>query len=241
MSALDPLKRVHVVVGVPSLYDMWHEKFCMSLINMVRHFQEVPLGSFRKQSIQVGSMRGSDLRNVRLDIVKRAQSVDASHLLFADADQTYPKDTLHRLIKHDVDVVACNIATKQIPSQPTARYFNEKKLATGERVYNDPKKGLEKVWRVGTGVMLIKMKIFEKTGLNVFSGPWQEEYQKYQGEDWSLVEACEKVGIPVYIDHALSEEVRHWGQFGYDHDVVGDVVKLEDGHSFPLPERMANG
>lgn len=224
MGALDKFKRVEVLVGIPSLMDLWHEKFAMSLVNMVSHFHAVPLGDFRKQSVRPASVRSSILPNARLDLVKHAIASDCTHLLFIDTDQTFPKDTLHRLIKADKDVIACNIATKQVPSQPTARSYNPQKLQSGDRVYNEPGKGLQKVWRVGTGVMLIKLKVFEKTGLNVWSMPWQESAQKYQGEDWSFVEACEKAGIDVWIDHDLSEEIKHWGLFGYDHNVVGESV-----------------
>ena len=197
----------------------------MSLVHMISHFQYQPLGDYRKQEVKVESVRGSILPNLRLDLVKRARSIEATHLLFVDTDQTYPANTLHRMIKWDKDVVACNIATKQIPAQPTARYYDPANLASGRRVYNQRGKGLDKVWRVGTGVMLIKMKVFDITGLNVWQWPWKEETQSYQGEDWSFVEACERHGIDVYVDHDLSEEVVHWGPYGYNHDVVGEVVK----------------
>lgn len=240
MSTLDRFKRCDVLIGVPSLMDLWHEKFCMSLIAMINHFHNVPLGDFRRQSIRPASLRSSMLPNARLDIVKHAIEHKMTHLLFVDTDQTFPKDTLHRLLKHDVDVVACNIATKQIPAQPTARSYNPQNLASGDRIYNTPGKGLQRVWRVGTGVMLIKMKVFDKVGLNVWGMPWQESRQKYQGEDWSFVEACEKAGIDVYIDHDVSEQVKHWGLYGFDHDVVGDTISIPGKGSFDLMER-ANG
>lgn len=224
MNALDRFKRVHVLVGIPSSMDLWHEKFCMSLVNLMTHFMEHPLGKYREQSVRPASVRGSMLSNLRLNIVKHAIESKSTHLLFVDTDQTFPKDTLHRLIQHDKDVVACNIATKTIPAQPTARTFNPNRPMHGDLVYNQPGKGLQKVWRVGTGVMLIKMGVFQKIGLNVWGMPWQEDAQKYQGEDWSFVEACEKAGIDVFVDHDLSEQVKHWGLYGFDHDVVGESL-----------------
>lgn len=233
MSSLDRFKRVKVLVGVPSLMDLWHEKFAMSLCYMLTHWQREKLGSYRQEEVVVESVKGSMLPNLRLDLVKRAIKLDCTHLLFVDTDQTFPRDMLHRLIKHDEDVVACNIATKQIPATPTARTFNLEKPGVGDLVYNQPGKGLQKVWRVGTGVMLIRLKVFEKTGLNVWGMPWQEAVQRYQGEDWTFVEACEKLGIDVFIDHDVSEQVKHWGLFGYDHDVVGMKVG-----EVTVPERM---
>lgn len=228
MSSLDRFKRVKVLVGVPSLFGWWHHKFSMSLTYMSTYWQQQPLGNYRKEELEYEEVSGSILPNLRLDLVKRAQIRNCTHLLLVDTDQTYPRDTLHRLIKHDKDVVACNIATKQIPSQPTARLFNPGRPGVGDKVYNQPGKGLQEVWRVGAGVMLIRMKVFETLGLNVWGMPWQESAQRYQGEDWSFVEACEKAGIKVYIDHDLSEEVKHWGDYGYDHRVVGEVVQVQE-------------
>ena len=234
MSSLDKYKRVKVLVGVPSLTREWHEKFAMSLLYLMTHWQETRMGNFREETVKVASVRGSILSNVRLDLVKEAIRLESSHLLLVDTDQTFPKDTLHRLMAADKDVIACNIATKQIPAQPTARYFNPNNLHSGDRVYNNPRKGVEEVWRVGCGVMLIRMKVFEKTGLDVWGMPWQPEAQKYQGEDWTFVAACQEAGIKTFIDHVLSEEVKHIGDYAYDHNVVGDV-QLE-----PIIE-VANG
>lgn len=243
MGTLDRFKSVRVLVGVPSLFDLWHEKFAMSLCYMMTYWQQQPLGKFRNEEIMVESLRGSMLSNLRLDLVKRAIARKATHLLFVDTDQTFPRDTLHRLLAADKDVIACNIATKQIPAQPTARAFNPETSARGhgDKIYNQPGKGLQKVWRVGTGVMLIRMSVFDKVGMNVWEMPWQESQQKYMGEDWSFVIACEKAGIDVWIDHDLSEEVKHWGLYGYDHNVVGDTIMLPDGKKEYIPERIANG
>lgn len=226
MSSLDRFKSVKVLLGIPSLMSLWHEQFAMSLCYMMTHWQREPLGKFRNEEIKVESVRGSMLPNLRLDLVKRARQLQCSHLLFIDTDQSYPRDTIHRLIRADKDVVACNIATKQVPASPTARQFNADRYGVGDLVYNTSGKGLEKVWRVGTGVMMIRMSVFEKIGLDVWNTPWNAEVERYQGEDWTFVEACEKLGIDVWIDHDLSEQVKHWGDYGYTHDVVGEKVLI---------------
>ncbi len=58
-------------------------------------------------------------------------------------------------------MVAANCATKLIPSTPTARQYDPMNLAGGQ-VYSLPQNNLiEEVWRVGTGVMLINMIVFD--------------------------------------------------------------------------------
>jgi len=50
------------------------------------------------------------------------------------------------------------------------------------------------------------------------------ELDDYQGEDWSLCNALHELGFKIWIDHDLSKEVGHLGEFEYTHDVVGETV-----------------
>lgn len=229
MSALDQYKELKVLVAVPTTGG-WHEKMGMSLLAMVTYFMGVSTGAFKKQSIVPMTVRGSILANKRLDAVKQMMELKCSHLLFIDTDQTFPKTTLHRLLSHDKDVVAVNIAVKKIPSMPTARGWPKEGQSWMDAplIYTDEdSKGLEKIARIGCGIILIKRKVFEKTGLNIFGQPWQEDLQKYQGEDWSMCEAFEREGFDIWIDHELSNVVGHIGDFEYTHEVVGAVALKE--------------
>ena len=162
-----------------------------------------------------------------MNIVKEALAAQASHILFVDTDQTFPRDTLHRLLIRDKDVIACNIATKQIPANPTAK--GPSPDGRGSPVYTDPgSPAVQKVWRVGTGIMLVKVRVFEKIGLGCFGITYKPELQDYQGEDWSMCEAMEAAGYDIWVDHRLSDEVKHIGDFEYDHNVVGERTLVED-------------
>lgn len=76
---------------------------------------------------------------------------------------------------------------------------------------------------MGTGVMLIAMSVFDKIGMGVWDMKYLPEVDTYQGEDWSFCEACERAGIKIYVDHGLSREVGHVGNYEYTHDVVGEL------------------
>lgn len=226
MSALEYFKTLKIVIGVPSMGE-WHEKFAISLTNMLTYCQFNNIGKFKTHEIQVCSVRGSILSNERVDVLKRAREVAATHVLWIDSDQKFPRNTIHRLISHNKDVVGANIATKQIPAGPTARKF-EAGNPKGGLVYTDENShGLEKVWRLGCGVMLVRGSVYRKTGLNVFGLKWVEEAEKYQGEDWSMCEAFEQHGFEVYVDHDLSNEIGHIGEYVYTHDVVGTIGQAE--------------
>lgn len=214
-------KRLKVAVGIPTR-GMWVDKFGMSLLGLLTYFHNNPVVGYKKQEIHVLNIRGSILPNQRVDIFKKALEIEATHVLFLDDDQVFPAQTLHRMLSHKKEIVAANIAVKQYPSNPTARAFNPNDPARGTPVFTDEgSTGLEEVWRVGTGIMLIDIRVIQRTGLNVFNMAWQEEHQKYRGEDWDFCEAFQKHGYSVFVDHDLSARVGHVGPFEYTHDFVG--------------------
>jgi hypothetical protein len=71
--------------------------------------------------------------------------------------------------------------------------------------------------------MLVRMKVFEKLGLNCWEVLWKEEIQDYQGEDWRFCELALEAGFDIWVDHYLSNEIGHIGDYNYGHDVVGEL------------------
>ena len=213
------MKKLKVAVGIPS-GQSWNAKFGVCLVNMVSHFANTRVPGFDAQALQVINARSSILSLNRMNIVKQARELQADYILFLDTDHTFPKELLHRLLSHRLEIVAANCVTKTIPASPTAR--SKSADPKGDVVFTDPgNHGVEQVWRVGTGVMLVQAKIFEKLG----SGCWEMKYlpeaETYQGEDWSFCAACEQAGIPIYVDHSASQHVGHEGMMEYTHDYVG--------------------
>lgn len=213
---------IRVIVGVPS-GNLWNAQFGVDLVNLVANFTKTPVKGYYSQSLQVVNVRSSILSKNRLDLVNAAKSLKATHLLFLDSDQTFPVTVVHQLAAHRKLIVAANIATKRIPASPTARSFNPEN-PKGEVVYTDGgSAGLEQVWRVGTGIMLINMKVFEKVTGDLWSMKWLPDQQTYQGEDWTFCQKCEESGIPIYVDHDLSKQIGHVGDYEFTHDVVGEL------------------
>lgn len=212
-------KKLNLLVGFPS-GEQWHGGFGICLTNMFGHFMATKVPGYREQMIKPMQVKGSILSRSRAEIVKTALKDQFSHILFIDTDQTFPRDTAHRLLQHKKDVVGCNIATKQVPASPTARKKAEN--FHGLPVYTDTDSPpLERVWRLGTGIMLIDVRVFRKIGPGCFEIRWIEQLQDYMGEDWSMCQAIEAAGYEIWVDHLLSDEVGHLGEYKYTHDVVG--------------------
>src|SRR3990172_6819812 len=92
----------------------------MSLAFLVAYLsQQVP--RYARQQFPVHNAKGTILPQLRHNIIKAALAAKATHVLFIDSDQTFPQDIAHRLLACKKQVVGCNIATKKLPSGPTAR------------------------------------------------------------------------------------------------------------------------
>lgn len=215
-------EHLNIIIAIPS-GPYWNAKFAVDLVNLVSYFPTKQVLGYRSQSLRVVNVRSSILSKNRLDAVKAAKAARASHILFLDTDHTFPKDLVHRLASHGKLVVAANCVTKTLPASPTARALDTD--PRGRPVYTDPDSTeLERVWRIGTGVMLIALPVFEKIGNGVWDMKYLPEQDTYQGEDWSFCEACEKAEIPLYIDHDVSKEIGHEGHLVFTHDYVGEVA-----------------
>lgn len=223
-------KELRLLIAVPST-QQWEADFGMSLVFMTNFLASHSVPGFASMTFRVHNKRGSILAQMRQSIIEDAIKNKATHVLFIDSDQTFPRDLVHRLIAHKKHIVAANIATKKIPPDPTARARGKEHF--GELVYTTPEStGLQEVWRVGTGVMLIDLNCFKRAELKEgpwFSQHWNEETGHYVGEDWAFCERLEKAGVKIYIDHDVSKEVGHLGKLNYGHDMIEAVAMQEAG------------
>jgi hypothetical protein len=141
----------------------------------------------------------ADLRN---KAVKAAQTAGASHLLFLDSDMRFPEDTLDRLLAHNLDIVAANYVQRTMSEWCVAR-------SMGVPVTSAGRTGLRAVETTGTGVMLIKMSVFDQLPKPWFDTPF--DGQTFTGEDVFFCQQANAADMVVWIDHDLSQDVRHQG------------------------------
>ena len=197
----------------------WKADFGMSLAGLIA-YSATPLRNGDVISeLKVHNVKGSILSRSRQKLVEQAVEGGFTHVLFLDSDQTFPAQTLHHSLMREKAVVACNIATKMLPSTPTARMKSDEKA--GRPLYVTPDDmGILRVWRVGTGIMLIAVDVFRKMPKPWFEVLWDEELQDYRGEDWVLCEKFDELGIPIYVDLTLSRVIGHVGEFTFKHEHV---------------------
>lgn len=206
-----PYEHVTLLIGVPSQAE-WSAEFGLSLAFLV-HGLTCNLIKFHIQNV-----RGSILPQLRQNIVDFAVENKASHLLFVDSDQSFEPTIIQKwLDQTERQVIAANIATKGMPSYPTA-----KTMVGGMPVphYSDTAPDrYTKVGRVGTGLMMIQRDTLVKLPRPAFLPGWHEGEGQYVGEDWTLCAHLDELGVPIWVDNAASQMVGHHGvmKFGWDH------------------------
>lgn len=155
--------------------------------------------------------QGTILAEERSHLCDAALENDADWLIFIDSDMRFPKDTFERLIAHGEPVVAANCSKRRHPVGPTSRTSDDKFQLNP--VWPDyEKKGLEKIATTGFGVVCIHASVFKGIAYPWFDTPWVEENERHIGEDVFFCIRCKEAGIPIYVDHDLSWEVKHVGE-----------------------------
>jgi hypothetical protein len=147
-------------------------------------------------------------------ILQGAIARQATHVLWLDTDMSFPEDTAVRLAAHDKSIVACNCVMRSRQLLFTAQ-------KDGQRIATEPASvGLQTVDTIGLAVMLMRVDVVAslerpwfRHGLNAAAGDI--------GEDVTFCRSLRNAGHEIYIDHDLSKEIGHIGQYTYR--PVGDA------------------
>ena len=167
---------------------------------------------------------GSVLPGNRELLAEQMLEMGASHILYLDSDMRFPPDTLNRLLARDKAIVGSNAVTRKGFIRPYAGGFD------GLPVYSNGKSGIEKVMTVGAGILLIRREVFEAMKKPWFMFPWMGERLGHGGEDAYFCRMAAEAGFDTWIDHDLTQEVRHIGTFEYGME-----------HAQPVPADMVGG
>jgi hypothetical protein len=209
-----------VAICIPS-DDMVHAAFSLSLVHLIMHTLLAEKANLAGLTIQhIGS---SLLPESRYSLVKKSLELGATHLLFLDSDMTFPQDTIIRMLEADKDVVGINAMARRPPYNLTAWYGPGRPVQTTQE-----SEGLEKVWRTGFGVVMIKARVFEKLNAPYFDLEYVPEKDRFRGEDYFFFDAAREAGFELYIDQDLSKQVNHFGSFAFN-----PLLKLAEQQAAP--------
>lgn len=207
--------------------DIVHTSFAYDLARLTAYIgaTRVPQGA----KLHLFTSQGTLIADQRQNLVKEALKVNADYVLFLDTDMRFPKDAFDRLVAHGKPIVAANYSTRRLPPKPVA--FADEFCRT--HVYTrETSTGLEKVYAVGMGCMLIDTKVFQAMPAPWFQIGYSAKQHDFFGEDIFFCHQAAKHGFDTLIDHDLSKDVRHIGnlEFSYHHaEACIDDVKAEEG------------
>lgn len=136
----------------------------------------------------------------------------ATHILWLDADMTFPRDAAIRLLAHDKEIVAANYVSRTGRPRPTA-------MAGGLWVFSRDATGLEQVDHVGMGVFLMKTSVAQNLPHPRF---WYST--DTETEDVYFCRLLKAAGHDIWVDHDLSKEVGHVGQYTYREQSTSPVT-----------------
>jgi len=218
------MKSVKLLIAISS-HRAWCVHFANSLLSLVYRLGKVGLGeSYNLETFTVKILgNASCLSMSREANLREALDKGYTHILMLDDDMIFPDNTVERLLSHNKPFIACNYMKKG-NGEPTAQDMEGKFINSAERT------GIESVYSVGLGVVLIELDAIRHVGAPHFAVLWDSERKIYWGEDLYFCELVRGSAPPVEVwcDHDLSRSVAHVGDYGYSFgDSVVKSVKEE--------------
>lgn len=168
----------------------------------------------------VQGVSGTYIHKARQELIDEVVRHGADYVLFLDSDMRFPPDALIRLFNHKVPVVGINYAKRGFPSEFVAL----KRVGigdAGERLRTtEDSEGLEEVEALGGGCLLIRTDVLADLP-DPIEQPWfQNEYLgngQWMGEDVYFCRLLREAGHRIFVDHDLSRDCSHIGQYEYDY------------------------
>lgn len=171
------------------------------------------------EMISVQAFGSSILPFSREQLAIYAINVGATHTLWIDSDMKFPADMLLRLYRHHQPIVGINAMSRREPYRNCAQVRPDEQLTT-----TLDSSGLEKVHRMGFGVVWIDVEIFKAMGHPYFDFEYVPEKGVWRGEDFGFFDRARTLGHEFYVDHDLSKEVFHMGSFGFNPVMMNGLV-----------------
>lgn len=201
---------ISLYIVVPSARD-WKGAFGASLMGVIHHLSSVGLSKHKLVGLGMNAIQGAScLSRARQAGLGQAISSGYTHLLMLDDDMTFPADTVDRLLNHEKPVVAANYCRK-LPGKPVPLCMG----LDGALLESTGKTGLEEVGFVGGGVVMVDVAAIKDIPAPHFCVLWDEDRKDYWGEDLFFCDKLRNAGVQIYVDHGLSQLVRHVGDYSY--------------------------
>jgi GT2 family glycosyltransferase len=150
---------------------------------------------------------GYTISENRSYIAIQALKNNSEYLLFVDDDMTFTPDTLDKLLARKKDIIGVPYYSRKLPRESVVVYED------GTTVRGELPEGVFKCQHVGTGVMLVKMEVFNKIDRPFFNMKTHLTGFTLMGEDAWFCEKAREKGIEIWCDPVL--KIGHLGDYIY--------------------------
>ena len=217
---------MRIAICVPT-HTIVPSKFALFLSNFTMFsYAAAPEGT----EIGIKFIEGTYVHSARQQLLENCLEEGWDYVLWLDSDMTFPPDTLAHLIGRDKAVVGANYSTRGLPADFVAiKKTDEKEGEVGQKCVTGPHStGLEEVDAIGFGCVLLDLNKIRDALPEGEQWFWYEITEKgaHMGEDVYFCRLLRRAGIPIYVDHDLSRQVKHVGQLEYhvDHAYAQQVT-----------------
>lgn len=178
-----------------------------------------------EHDLDIYTAAGTLIFDQRNKLVKTSVEAKCDYVVFIDADMRFPKDTIIRLLQHDKDIIGVNATTRTEPVMPTAKNLQIEKDGTcnWQPIFSNVMTGISQADGIGCGVMMIKIGVFAKLQEPYFYFE-QLPNNKILGEDIYFCVKARDAGVDTWVDHDLSMEIKHIGNYTYSWDNIEKTI-----------------
>lgn len=218
---------MRLFIAIPT-HDMVPARFMYDFANMIG-FTVGALGT-DKIEYSMNMFAGTYIHKAREELARAAIDSGADFVLWVDTDMSFPKDALLQLLARRKEMVGINYSSRGMPPHFVALKHIESGEKRARRLVTDADStGVEPVLAVGFGLVLMRTSVLRAVqhAPRMFWFDWDEENQQHMGEDVFFCHLVRDAGISVYVDHDLSKDCSHVGQFEYRTAHAADALQME--------------
>ena len=187
-----------VTISIPLSWTHIWSPFFLSFVQMCLYSAE-----FYKLAIYTSNTSLIDkMREVLADEVL---TTEPDYVLWIDADQLYPMETIVKLAKavDDGKLVVGGLTPDKHTGKPMVyRFLNDAGSCAQDRNF-EVGRGLVKVDAMGFGGIMMSADVIRKVKPPRFPRTWDDAMQSFVGEDFGFFNKCRAAGIDVWADTDL--------------------------------------
>lgn len=151
----------------------------------------------------------------RNKILETALKAESTHLMFIDADMSFPDDGIYRLLEADKDIIGGNYNVRLDPNSADLSGSTVKMIEKGKVVSltkDGLPDGLFKCYSVATGFMMINLKAVKKMKYPYFEA-FIDKKGMHHTEDVEFCKRANEAILEVWCDPSI--KIGHIGSYAY--------------------------